>query len=166
MNLHEKYIEETGQQVQYLKWVEKTLQKVLTDESEPAEKSPRDVAERIIDQYNSMSIPIKTEIDYDAEDLGYRTEIIFPKLLDIVQKEEVENIIEYWSNIPYVTTEGNYGTEWFVVRDNTVVLINIDFTKSASDDYMAREILEKLADWVTFGTPKRKDKTQKYLWHV
>ena len=35
MNLHQKYIEETGQQVQYLKWVEKIAKEFLDEINEP-----------------------------------------------------------------------------------------------------------------------------------
>ena len=107
------------------------------------------------------------EITYDAEDndLGYAVDIMFPKILDADERIAVEGVARYWGNIPYVTYEGIYGTEWFEYPDlkQSKIRIQVDFTKSASDDIGFREVLEKLADWVENGTPARKDKTQKEL---
>lgn len=169
-NLHEKFIEETGQIPHYLKWVQEKLQKVLTETPEPEDTtedenlSLMEHTRHIIGQFllKQDRVFYNTEINYEAEDLSYQTQIIFPRILTLSEKETVENIINYWSNIPYVSVEGNYGIEWGKSGDYSFVIISIDFTKSASDDYMLREILEKLAEWVWRGTPVRKDNKRKY----
>jgi hypothetical protein len=170
MNLHQTYIEETGQQITYLKWVEKKLQTLLENqpnpnhEAEEVETNLMETTRGLIIEFFSENTKhnYETYINYDAGDLSYQTQIIFPRRLELSEKENVENIINYWSNIPYVSVEGNYGLEWGKSGNYSFVIISIDFTKSASDDYMLREILEKLADWVWRGTPVRKDNKRKY----
>ncbi len=104
-------------------------------------------------------------IIYDAKNknLGYAVDILFPKVLNNKERDAVEGVARYWGNIPYVTVEGIYGTEWFYYKDakECKIRIQVDFTKSASDDIGGREVLEKLAEWVTNGTPKRRDNTSK-----
>lgn len=164
MNTHEKFIRETNQFDNYVEWLEAQITSVkgknLLEIDEQYHKR-ENITKRLIDSFPETK-DFNTKVWYDAIDLSYEVQIIFPKLLDSVQKERVENIITYWSHIPYVTTEGHYGIEWDMPRENSVALISIDFTKSASDDYGAREILEKLADWVENGTPVKADRTQKY----
>lgn len=165
MTPQEKYIRETNQYDRYVAWLESQI------ESKNNEENPDDITEealtimestrKYVDSFFKQS-DYETSIIYDDPDLNYQTQIIFPRTLSLTEKEDIENIINYWSNIPYVSVEGYYGIEWMKVRDNSAVLILIDFTKSASDDYMMREILEKLAEWVWQGTPKRKDGSQKY----
>lgn len=162
MNTHEKYIRETNQFDTYVEWLEVQIIPVNEpDENSPEYDSPKNIRKRLIDGF-TMTKNYETKVWYDAVGLSYQTEIIFPRVLGYKEKLEVENIINYWSHIPYVSIEGNYGMEWKKVRKNSIAVIEIDFTKSASDDYGAREILEKLADWVENGTPVKKDNTQKY----
>lgn len=156
MNTHEKYIKESNQFDNYVEWLEAQIK------DEP-KREPKEteflggIFYRVFDKKHYNTI-----IEYDNTDLSYQTEIVFPRILALEEKEQVENIINYWSHIPYVSVEGNYGMEWKTINGRNAIKIEIDFTKSASDDYGAREILEKLAEWVWKGTPVRTDHTQKH----
>jgi len=169
MTPQEKYIRETNQYDKYVEWLEKMAQisynitsPSLYNEPEVDERLPlATITQNYIDSFYRQR-SYKTFISYEEADLSYQTQIIFPRLLTINEAETVESIIEYWSHIPYVSVEGHYGVEWLRLPKNSAVVINIDFTKSASDDYLGREILEKLAEWMTEGTPIRKDNTRKY----
>jgi len=172
MNLHKKFIEEIGYVQEYIDWLEK---KVLSSQGTPY-KVPDEplLTQQEIEDALGISIPAKTEdmivpkfkytteILYDVDFLSYQTEIWFPRALDHKEREAVEGIINYWSAIPYVSVEGNYGIIWGGAQNLSRCVIDIDFTKSASDDYIAREILEKLADWIENGTPVKRDHTQKH----
>jgi hypothetical protein len=168
MTPQEKYIKETNQYDRYVAWLESKMSVISTSlYNEPEVEEEMNLMETtrgLIAQFllKQGKVFYNTEIDYEAEDLSYQTQIIFPRILTLSEKEDVENIINYWSNIPYVSVEGNYGIEWGKSGDYSFVIISIDFTKSASDDYMLREILEKLAEWVWRGTPVRKDNKRKY----
>jgi len=165
MNTHEKFIRDTNQFDNYVKWLEAQITSDIEldelDENSLDYDSPENIRKRLIDGF-TMTKNYETKVWYDAVGLSYQTEIIFPEILSQSEMEQVDNIITYWSHIPYVSVEGNYGIGWKIVRDNSIAIIEIDFTKSASDDYGAREILEKLADWVENGTPVKADRTQKY----
>lgn len=158
MNTHEKYIRETNQYDKYVEWLES---KITPEEPKNVTEdyTALDKARDIIDSFYRMK-DFDTLIDYEATDLSYQTQIIFPRVLSLDEKEQVENIINYWSKIPYVSVEGNYGIEWARIKNNSIVTVDIDFTKSASDDYMAREILEQLAEWIWQGTQIRRDNTR------
>ena len=171
MNLHKKFIEEIGYVQEYIDWLEK---KVLSSQGTPY-KVPDEplLTQQEIEDALGISIPAKTEdmivpkfkytteILYDSDLLAYATEVVFPGSLTNAETKDVENIINYWSSIPYVSVEGNYGIQWD--KNLKKCMISIDFTKSASDDYVARGILEKLADWLENGTPVKKDGTRKYV---
>ena len=105
------------------------------------------------------------KINYGAKNrnLSYAVDILFHRILTVNERIAVEGVARYWGNIPYVTVEGIYGTEWITSHDvnQCRIRIQVDFTKSASDDIGGREVLEKLADWVTNGTPLRRDNTRK-----
>lgn len=101
-------------------------------------------------------------IDYANSVLGYEVEVVFPRFLRPDEQEQVEGIINYWSAIPYVSSEGNYGIEWARSVGKYKAIISIDFTKTASDDIGAREVLEKLGDWIWHGTPIRKKNGRKW----
>lgn len=99
------------------------------------------------------------KIIYDATDLSYQVEVRFPRLLKGNERLMAENIAKYWGNIPYVTTEGVYNVEWKNKRrgelSNSVMILDIDFTKSASDDIGGRDVLELLAEYLENGTAVR-----------
>ena len=105
-------------------------------------------------------------IEYDAKKLTYKVEVVFPYTLTDSKKELAEEIIKYWGRIPYVSVEGIYSIQWVNrwqgYNKKSIVYISVDFTKSASDDYLMREPLEKLGEWLFKGTPRRKDGTQKH----
>jgi len=169
MTPQEKYIKETKQYDKYIAWLEaqiSVLSPSLYNEPEVEKEmnlmeTTRNLISVFISQHKNKH-DYETYIDYDASDLSYTTQVIFPRDLRLPEKQEVENIINYWSHIPYVSVEGNYGIEWGKSGSYDFVIIHVDFTKSASDDYMLREILEKLAEWIWQGTPKRKQGDRKY----
>jgi hypothetical protein len=153
MNTHEKFIRESNQFDNYVEWLEAQIEDAPEEEPELL----HGIFYRVFDRKHYDTI-----IQYDNTELSYQTQIVFPRILNLDEKEQVENIINYWSHIPYVSVEGNYGMEWKTENSRNAITIEIDFTKSASDDYGAREILEKLAEWVWKGTPVRTDNSQKY----
>ena len=156
MNLYKKFVKETGLKEDYIKWLEKAVEGT----NDTAVLIP--VKENVGIPKRPTDANYETAIEYDDPQLSYRTEIWFPRHLTISEMEMVESIINYWSAIPYVSYEGNYGIEWHRTNGMNNALISIDFTKSSSDDYMAREILEKLALWIENGTPVKKNGTQKH----
>jgi len=167
MNSHEKYIRETKQYENYVAWLESKInnQVAIGEPIEDGEEYQDDVVEN-----NSYFLPhdmsnYHTNIDYEAGDLSYETEIIFPRILKLEEKEQVENLVSYWSALPYVSVEGNYGMEWKRLKTNkdtfiNTLIVSIDFTKSASDDYMSRGILEQLAEFMWHGTPVKRNNTR------
>jgi hypothetical protein len=146
MNLYKQFVKETGLKSDYVKWLESKL--TLTDGNSKVAKKPK--VGKII---NMPPKDYETIIDYDDQRLSYQVRVDFPRGLKRNEQELVEGIINYWSALPFVSVEGNYGIDWPFVN---VAIIDIDFTKSASDDYMSHEILEKLAEWIWQGTPIRK----------
>jgi hypothetical protein len=166
IDLKSEFIKENGLEDKYTSWLETKLQKTLPHKTLPAVTESMD--NMFTDQDENPSIgniyylnnSYETEIDYDADHLAYKTQVCFPRLLSKDEKEVVENIIDYWSAIPFVSAEGNYGIEWTRKARQSFATIDIDFTKSTSDDYGAREILEKLAEWIWHGTPVKRDNTR------
>ena len=161
MNLHEQFIKETNQYDKYVSWLESKV------DGEKFDLFPEEENDDLIEN-DSYFLPAdrlkyETKIDYDAQDLSYQTEIIFPRLLSLSEKEEVENLVNYWSALPYVSVEGNYGMEWKRMKTNkdnffiNTLIVLIDFTKSASDDYTSRGILEQLAEFIWHGTPVKRN---------
>ena len=158
MNLHKQYIEETNQTESYVEWLENKLSEQPTSVTAKYDFNHVDNFIPGESYLKNLGDDPETEIVYDVDYLSYATEIWFLRKLSHSEMEQVEGIINYWSSIPYVSTEGNYGIEWATRNGMSRCLINIDFTKSSSDDYGARNILELLAEWVENGTPERKTK--------
>ena len=100
-----------------------------------------------------------TKFDYEATDLSYQVEVTFPRTLDYGEQLTAQNIAGYWGSIPYVTQEGvdsvEWKNRWRGEFPKSVMLIHIDFTKSASDDIGGRDVLELLADYLENGTAVR-----------
>lgn len=100
-----------------------------------------------------------TKFDYEATDLSYQVEVTFPRLLEYGEQLTAQNIAGYWGSIPYVTQEGIYSVEWKNrwrgESSKSVMVIDVDFTKSASDDIGGRDVLELLAGYLENGTAVR-----------
>ena len=100
-----------------------------------------------------------TKFDYEATDLSYQVEVTFPRLLEYGEQLTAQNIAGYWGSIPYVTQEGIYSVEWKNKwrgeSSKSVMIIDVDFTKSASDDIGGRDVLELLAGYLENGTAIR-----------
>lgn len=149
LELLEAFIKEKDLEWTYTEWLESKLSSTVIATSKPVTDFP---------PFKSYD----TEIDYDVALLSYQVEVLFPRVLNRDEQINVEDIINYWSAIPYVSTEGNDGMSWGRTKGLNFVKIEIDLTKSASDDYRSREILEKLAEWIWKGTPERRDRTRKH----
>ncbi|MFA6570177.1 MAG: hypothetical protein WCT77_02970 [Bacteroidota bacterium] len=146
MNLHKEFIEDTNQLPAYIDWLEtKVENKRVAKAVDEINKTPKHFKIR----------NYETEIDYDNQNLNYQVRVDFPRLLSLNERKQVEDVINYWSKLPFVSVEGNDGIQW-ITNIGNYAIIDIDLTKSASDDYMAHEILEKLAEWIWQGTPLRK----------
>ena len=146
MNLYKQFLKETGLKSDYVKWLES---KVTSKDNEPEIGINAIVDDSFIDD-NGITI------DYSNPNLGYEVAVVFPRMLQTDECDQVNNIIDYWSALPFVSVEGNYGVTWIQTKKKSIAMINIDFTKSASDDYGAREILEQLGEFIWKGTPMRK----------
>ena len=154
MNLYKQFVKETGLKKEYIKWLEES--------NAEYRKIPK--SDALYDEPKT-SMPMKDysfiddngiTIDYSNPNLGYEVAVVFPRMLQTDECDQVNNIIDYWSALPFVSVEGNYGVTWIQTKKKSIAMINIDFTKSASDDYGAREILEQLGEFIWKGTPMRK----------
>lgn len=77
----------------------------------------------------------------------------FRRKLSDSEINQVKNIINYWGNIGYV---GEVLSIDFV--NPSYVNIDVDGTKTTSDDMYQRKPLELLNEFITNGTPIRKTK--------
>jgi len=159
MNLYKQFVKEKGLKADYVEWLERKV----SGDNEPEIGKRAIVADTF--QNTSFYDDNGILIDYSCSMLGYEVEVVLPRLLSTNEETEVNGIIEYWSHLPYVSVEGNYGIEWkkYKNKDRQKVIISIDFTKSASDDYGARQILELLGEYIMNGTPYRK-RTKDQKW--
>lgn len=155
--LLEAFIKEKDLSQTYTEWLESKLY-----DSTPTNDDEVDLDEIEVWIKPAFGKDYDTQINYHAKHLSYQVEVIFPRVLSRNEEISIENIINYWSAIPYVSVEGNYGMSWGKKYNMSFILIEIDFTKSASDDYISREVLEKLAEWIRNGTPERRDRTRKH----
>ena len=149
MNLYKQFVKEKGFKKEYLKWLEKKMEKesnTLYDEPKAGKNAANNTM--FLDDNNIW-------IEYENPELNYEVEVVFSRHLNLYEQEQVENIINYWSALPFVSVEGNNGIKW-LNNNNHRVIINIDFTKSASDDISNRKVLEQLGEWIWQGTPIRK----------
>lgn len=147
MEVYLEFLEENNLKQKYIEWLENKINPKQVIVSSTA-KTPHDY---------------KTKIEYNDSTLWYETMVYFPRFLSSSEMETVNNIINYWSALPFVSTEGNNGVKWGINKNSHCVTIDIDFTKSASDDYTSHEILEKLGEWIWHGTPlRKKTKDRKY----
>lgn len=90
------------------------------------------------------------EVIYSERGEFYEVRVTFNRSLSYNEKLQVGNVIEYWGSIPYC---GEYlGIEWL---NNHVALVSQDITKSASDDWGCRNVLELLLEYLQNGTPIR-----------
>lgn len=141
----------------WVKYYKYKLIKVLSEDSKKENNSESQL-EDDIQIYLQGIVPQNYEqgydtiIDYHASNLEYLVQVVFPHNISNAVKKKVEAIINYWGHIAYVSTEGVMGITWPL---NYMAIIDIDFTKSASDDYLYREPLELLAEFIENGTPMR-----------
>ena len=153
MNLYKQFVKETNLKADYVKWLEK---KVASKDIEPEIDDNSIVNDSVIDDDDGISI------DYSNPLLGYEVEIVFPRHLTSYEQEQVKKIIDYWSALPFVSVEGNYGIEWERTNKEHKAIVSINFTKSASftksapDDYEVGHILKRLGEFIRHGTPIRK----------
>jgi hypothetical protein len=98
--------------------------------------------------------------DVNNDGLSYEAIVVFNRRLKKAEQEIAKAIGYYWGRMPYVSLEGAGDIEFR--GDNSIMVIPVDLTKTASDDPGFHDIENKLGDWIEQGTPKRKDGTQKW----
>ena len=161
MNLYKQFVKETGLKANYVKWLENKFND--KEDAKQVNASNNKTLSNLDDSDSAFIDSNGIIIDYDDPTLGYEVAVKFSRFLIFNEREQIEDIIHYWSSIPYVSTEGHYGIRWILTENNTHELIcNIDFTKSASDDIGAYNVLEKLGEWIWHGTPIRKKNGRKF----
>lgn len=79
--------------------------------------------------------------------------IKFKRKLSESEMDQVKNIVSYWGNISYV---GEVLSINFV--NSSYLNVDVDGTKTTSDDMYQRKPLELLNEFITNGTPIRKTK--------
>ena len=109
-----------------------------------------------LDEYYSVKPAKPPKIVYPDGDIQ-SVEIKFANKRSVSHNsiENAESIVMYWAAIPYV---GEFLTMKWV--GNFTLLVNVDTTKSTSDDIGARNILELLYNYLENGTPLRKNGTR------
>ncbi len=103
-----------------------------------------------LDLITSTKKITSAEVIYPPNGEFYNVLIIFNRFLTHKEQDQIENIVKYWGAIPYC---GEYlGGIWY---NHYTLDISQDITKSTSDDWGGRNVLELLLDYLQNGTPIR-----------
>ncbi len=95
------------------------------------------------------STPKVPQVIYPPNGEFYSVLVTFSRELSYEEKNRAQDIAEYWGSIPYCGE--NFGCAWSLY----VLEISQDITKSTSDDWGSRNVLELLLDYLQNGTPVR-----------